>query len=773
MSRKPIQPIPGRQAAGTALGTGLFFLAVCLNSSATVKRLSIFLIVLVLAAVFLFYRRLRDRFTPVIAALALVTLMDGLSNLYAVSGKFALYEFLKVLASFCLVLLLLAFTGEVKPERQAAAVLEGCAALAGLVSIDLLSTHFISGPALAVLGWFTPDYLDPVAVEGGVRMTSIFINPNVFAGCMGIGVLLSLGLAVSSVRSGVRTVHLVCLSVNSLAFVLAFSMGACAMIVPAFLVFLALTGREKRIELLILMAETLLVTLLCAFPISVTSMTVWSGVQPIPLVCAVGGAAALCALDLLAGRRFAAKLAGHGKAVFGLAAALLAALAAFVAAACVLTTGVTFRPGESLRRSAYPVPGSYRLTAESDGDPYVTVESQDQKGAIMHTAEELYRGPASRAQFTVPEDSLVVWFTFSSEGETHLESVEYTGENGSGKVPLGYRLLPGFIANRLQGLLANQNAIQRFIFFEDGLKLFRRSPVFGLGMGAFENGIKGVQSFFYETKYVHNHYIQTLVDTGLIGLVLFLGLLAVSALAVWRGRREPLAPALGAALAFMAGHCAVEVVFSSYPYLPMAFGVFAAISLGCGGIVPVPAWVERKEVRVGQLLGVCALLAVFGVLLNCNIIAQGLNQPGAEPGDLERAVSLDRFEWADYMTTYVARASGSGADGDVWRKADEYAARLEKVDSNTAPFYLAEYYFKTGRTERGLAMAEKYVRYMASDSDAWQKTFDLLELYQQDTEEFRAGAAHIADLLDSWNHENLGRIEMNERTQAFIAQMRT
>lgn len=34
--------------------------------------------------------------------------MDGISTLYAVSGKFALYEFLKVLASFCLVLFLLA-----------------------------------------------------------------------------------------------------------------------------------------------------------------------------------------------------------------------------------------------------------------------------------------------------------------------------------------------------------------------------------------------------------------------------------------------------------------------------------------------------------------------------------------------------------------------------------------------------------------------------------------------------------------------------------------
>ena len=35
------------------------------------------------------------------------------------------------------------------------------------------------------------------------------------------------------------------------------------------------------------------VAALCAFPISLTSMTAWTGFQPIPLLCAAGGAAVL------------------------------------------------------------------------------------------------------------------------------------------------------------------------------------------------------------------------------------------------------------------------------------------------------------------------------------------------------------------------------------------------------------------------------------------------------------------------------------------------
>lgn len=759
------------EAGGLALGAGLFFMAVCLCSRGTIKPMAVLLIVSVLCTVFLFYGRLRDRLSPPILALGLVVLMDGLSSLYAVSGKFVLYEFLKVLAASCMALLLLAFTGGRDPGRQAAVVLEGCCAITGLVSIDLLSTRWIGGPVLALLGQFTLDYTDMEVVEEGVRLLSIFEAPNPFAGIMGIGVLLSLGLAVSAERPAERAAHLACLSVNALAFVLAFSMGACVTIVPAFLVLLALTGRERRAGMLLLMVETLAVTMLAASPISMTSMTAWDGSRPVPLLCTVGGAVALCALELLVGRRAAERLRWHSGAVLGLTAGILAGAAALMAAACLLTGGVELQAGEGLRRAARPAPGTYAVTVEGDGDPSVTVESQDREDTMMHTSTVLYSGPLSQAAFTVPEGSLAVYFSFRADGPVRLDAVRYEGEGGSGAVPLGYPLLPDFIANRLQGLWANQNAIQRLVFFEDGLKLFRRSPLLGLGLGGFENGARSVQSFDYATKYVHDHYIQALVDTGIVGLALFLGLLAVSAAAVWRGRERPLAPALGAALVFMAGHGAVEVDFSYYAFLPVAFGTFAAIGLCCGDALPLPSWAARKGVRAGALLGGAALMAVFGVLLNCNMAAQGIAQDAQEFSDLERAVALDRFEWADHMLSYVLWASDPGVDGEVRQKADGYAARLGELKSNSLPLYLAGYYLETGRPEQGLEMAEQYVDYLAASPAAWQEAFDLLEQYERDTPEYRAGVCRIAARLEAWNGANLGSIELDGETMAFLQRM--
>lgn len=771
--RKIIKKIP--QAAGPFLVGAAFFLTVCLSSASTVKVAGMALALGAVAAVLLRGSAVRGRLYAPVLLLAAVVVMDGVSTLYAVTGKFALYEFLKVFASFCLVVILLAAApGEgARPGRWIAAVLETNCALAGLVSMDLLSTRWLSGALVSALGRVTPDYSQLAGVEPGVRMLSIFTNPNTFAGCAGLGVLLSLGLVSSSERGWERRAHLSLLFVNALSFVLAFSLGASGAIAVAFLVFLALEGKERRGGLLIVMVETLVLTVLAAGVISQTSLQPWDGVDPIPLVCTVLGGAALCLLDRFAGKKLADKLLGRGRLVLCLIAGVLAVLIAFGAVAVSVTGPVTLQPGEGLRRAAYPQPGTYTLSVQGDAPLEVVIESQNQAETMMHTSTVLYAGAGAEAVFTVPADSLVVYFNLSAPEGGTISRLSFAGEGGSGKVPLHYRLLPGFIANRLQGLLANENAIQRLVFFSDGLKLFRQSPVIGLGMGAFESGAKSVQSFYYETKYAHNHYVQLLVETGVVGLGLFLALLAGCAWAVWLSRRServhPLTPALGAALVFAAIHGGTEVVFSAYPYLPLAFGVFGLINLCCGAALPAPRLGGRA--RRLALAGMSVLITAYAVLLGGNMAARRLVSEAPSLESLERAVKLDRFEWADYMLSYVHSVTGKEVEEPVREQADAYAARLTRVDSNTIPIYLARYYFSTGRVESGFAMVEKYVEYVAADPAAWQKGFDLLAEYEADTQEFRTGVIRLAGKLAEWNREHMGEISLNEAAQSLISRM--
>lgn len=757
----------------------LFFLFICLTSSSTIKYAAMAVLLAAIAAVLIRLSTFRERMTLPFAAVTLWVLMSGISTFYAVSGRFALSEFLKLLIAYCLFLMFIAFARKgAGTGRAIASILEACPALAGLFSIDLLSTHMLSNLLLGFLGQFSSDYANLAGVEAGVRMTSIFVNPNGFAGFVGIGVLLSLGLANSARRPAERRFHQICLLINALSFVLAFSMGASGMICLAFLAFLLLESKERRTSLLILMVETLFVTLLAAIPISVTGLAAWSGFQPVPLLCTAAGALLLCVLDQFVGQRASAALTSHGKTAAVLLCAIVAALGVFAALAVNVTGGAALEAGGSLRRADYLSPGSYTLEVESTGDIQVRIESQNQQETMMHTSTVLYRGSASGAAFTVPEDSMVVYFNFRAQTEGRLESAVYRGDAGEGSLKLDYKLLPGFIANRLQGLFANENAIQRTVFFSDGLKLYRRSPVFGLGMGAFENAICSVQSFYYETKYAHNHYIQTLVETGVVGLLLFLAVLGLSAAAVLKRCRKqdasPLTAALGAALVFMACHASVEIVFSARYYLPMALGVFALISLCCGDALPLLP--GNKSVRTGTVYVIAALLVVFAILLGLNIRARkmvdNISRSTDPFADLQSAATLDRFEWTGHMLSYVVSyqyGRGTFTDEDtIQQQAEEYAQRLAQVNSNSIPIHLAEYYFVTDRPAQAFAMIEKYVSYVSSDPDTWKTSFKLLKAYAQDTPEFREGAAHIYQMLSDWNEQNMGTVSLDEQTMAFV-----
>lgn len=784
MSKKPIKAASGPAflQEGSPLHTVwqkgsewilavVFFLAVCLSSLSTIRGATVFALIVLAVSAVLCFKTLRDRITLPLLALTLFVVMCGISTFYAHSGKFALQEFLKILFSYCTALSLLAAAPKDRATggRWIATILAGAAAIISLVSIDLLSTHLISTPVTALLGLFSNDYAHLGIVEAGTRMLSLVEKPNVYAGIAGIGVLLSLGLSASEPKGCRRNIYLCFLYVNALGFLLAFSMGASAMIALAFIVYLLTERKERRGLLLVLMVETLALTLLAVIPIAATSLVQWTGVQPIPFVCAVLGASALCLLERFAGGKLGDKLRDKGNLVLILIAVILVLALLFAVIAYNLTGPISLSNGESIRRSVYPESGEYFVSVQGSGKVNVTVTTQNRQDTMMHTSTQLYEGELSAAAFTVPEDSLVVYMTLSAAEDAALEEVLLQKGSTTYSVPLNYQLLPGFISNRLQGLFANQNAIQRTVFFEDGLKLFRRSPVIGLGMGAYENGIRSVQSFAYDTKYAHNHYIQVLVETGVLGLMLFIGILLTAVSALWHcGKQENaslLLPALVGTLVFMAGHAAVEVTFSFYAFLPLAFGVFALISLCAGDSLAISFL--SKSARTVILLVIAALLAMFAFFLSGNMRAKSITSDGITATELVKAVSMDRFEWADYALSYVVSIPENAPDS-AKKQADIFAERLSRIDSNAVPRYLIEYYFRTKQIENAFAMAEKYVDYVAAATETWQTTFDLLMQYAEDTPEYRTGVLRVKEKLDTWNTNNMGRIHLNAATMAFL-----
>lgn len=85
--------------------------------------------------------------------------------------------------------------------------------------------------------------------------------------------------------------------------------------------------------------------------------------------------------------------------------------------------------------------------------------------------------------------------------------------------------LPKHLTQRIKDInLRTHSVSERFLFYRDALKIFSLRPLNGWGGGAWKALYLKFQSAPYFTESTHNFYAQILVESGIMGLLLFLAL---------------------------------------------------------------------------------------------------------------------------------------------------------------------------------------------------------------------------------------------------------
>ena len=667
-------------------------------------------------------QRVKRLMTPPAFAMFAYMLLAGISTLYARSGKFAIAEFACMLTAFGIYAAIVLFSREGRISfRRTAAVLACAAAPVGVLSIDAASCNILMRPFRALMEAVGPGY----GITGSyfyARLHTIFGNPNIYAGLMSVACLLSLWLVVTAQTRRQKLLCTILLMVNAVSYLLAFSMGSLGVFVVACLLMLALCPKEGRIGFFLLLLQTAVVALL-AGGISVTGFGDTVTGSPVPLLMLVVGCAAACALEVFVREKIAAALAGKGKLLIGIIAGILVVIAVYLVAALNLTGAYTFGTEGDFRRTADLAAGEYTLTMDATAPVNVRVAYKNTSNLIQNNETDLASGSSDGdVTFTVPEDSELVFFYFScSEPGVTISSADYTGAQ-TGSLSLGYKLLPSFIADRIQDLSANGNVVQRGVYRQDAIKLWLTSPIIGRGLGGFENGVVSVQDYYYETKYAHNHYVEMLCDLGVLGLAAFLALLGTAVWALVRTRKsKPLVVMLLAACVLqMFGQAVSDVIWSVGGCMPMFFAVLALVTLYCGDCLRLK--VPQKSGGGAVRWPVAGVSAVFVVLIGLNLVAQSIFYGDSLTlDDLKTCASIDLFEANDYKLSYLI---SGGSEAGV---ADKYAADLAEEESNSITIPLAQYYAGAGQVDSALDTLDHGSDYMRADAEVWQQMFDVYE----------------------------------------------
>ena len=762
--------------------------AVLLFFAMTVQTVPMSLILAAMALVLSFgrggYARFRGRLgIPVLGFLAFLILC-GAASLYTSFGAYAYGEYAKLLASGALGLLLLA-RGR---EQNAGGLLFGFSAVCGVIGLLCIDAG-CRGPLFRGFASFMEGLGDAAyqsldqATYTGARFDGIYNDANLTGSLMALAVLVGLYLIRTGRKPWERFAACFLTGLSAVAFFTAMSRGAILCFGATLLAYLLIAGKEERLGLFFTMAAMGISMVV----FGVVSTSLLAGGSFWGTLAALPSGVLLWLLNEFPARKAASALAGHGKLLAGVLGGGIAAGIAAVVLALTLTEPFVFTESNFLYRGA-DVEGGETYTFSGDWDKSseitVLVYGSTREQELTSVTETYYNGPLEEASFTVPEDVGHVLMQF--RGPAGLELRQVSLSDGT-EIPMAYTLLPDNIANRLQkNIFEDSSFLLRLQYDIDGWTLFKESPLAGHGLGATEGLLTSVQPFFYESLYLHNHLLQVMDETGLLGLAAFLAFIlgtAVLLVRQLRKARTPLAAMLLACLVMMNLHGLMEISFSVQMFQCAAFFLL---------LLPTVCYGTYTEGRKRRAAGIVVLvvsdlwLVISVALLGGSLLAQKeyreLDAAGMTTGSfietLERLDRMDAYNDQSYKVNLMGNALQAGGISNEGTAA-RCARELRETGEFDSCYYVAAYYYlPLGQLENFFDVLQEGLLQERSNSEAWNSAMNLcIQAFSQidpaEADTFAEGVRGIGEAMDRANAYLLVPVALTEENAALLNCART
>ena len=762
--------------------------AVLLFFAMTVQTVPMSLILAAVALALSFgrggYARFRGRLgIPVLGFLAFLILC-GAASLYTSFGAYAYGEYAKLLASGALGLLLLA-RGR---EQNAGGLLFGFSAVCGVIGLLCIDAG-CRGPLFRGFASFMEGLGDAAyqsldqAAYTGARFDGIYNDANLTGSLMALAVLVGLYLIRTGRKPWERFAACFLTGLSAVAFFTAMSRGAILCFGATLLAYLLIAGKEERLGLFFTMAAMGISMVV----FGVVSTSLLAGGSFWGTLAALPSGVLLWLLNEFPARKAASALAGHGKLLAGVLGGGIAAGIAAVVLALTLTEPFVFTESSFLYRGA-DVEGGETYTFSGDWDKSseitVLVYGSTREQELTSVTETYHNGPLEEASFTVPEDVGHVLMQF--RGPAGLELRQVSLSDGT-EIPMAYTLLPDNIANRLQkNIFEDSSFLLRLQYDVDGWTLFKESPLAGHGLGATEGLLTSVQPFFYESLYLHNHLLQVMDETGLLGLAAFLAFIlgtAVLLVRQLRKARTPLAAMLLACLVMMNLHGLMEISFSVQMFQCAAFFLL---------LLPTVCYGTYTEGRKRRAAGIVVLvvsdlwLVISVALLGGSLLAQKeyreLDAAGMTTGSfietLERLDRMDAYNDQSYKVNLMGNALQAGGISNEGTAA-RCARELRESGEFDSCYYVAAYYYlPLGQLENFFDVLQEGLLQERSNSEAWNSAMNLcIQAFSQidpaKADTFAEGVRGIGEAMDRANAYLLVPVALTEENAALLNCART
>ncbi|KAB3534746.1 hypothetical protein F8154_08465 [Alkaliphilus pronyensis] len=279
-------------------------------------------------------------------------------------------------------------------------------------------------------------------------------------------------------------------------------------------------------------------------------------------------------------------------------------------------------------------------------------------------------------------------------------------------IKLSYKYIPESIVSRINAInLTEDSSSARLTFYRDGLKFFKDYPIIGAGGGAWESIYTKYQSEPYYTTEAHNYIIQTMVETGSLGLLLISLLLILLLYMLWRAAVKKNIFNIFIILAILSlyGHSILDFNFSYLSILLTAWVLIGLVNVD-SNISSIPKAI-RLPVYVFAIPSVALLIftmSLYSGYRNGQLAVNTINGGNVlEARDyFEKAVKRDPYKEtyrSDYANIITSIASKEGNNTLIKEAEVHHLKALKHSPYNVAMYSrLANLYLVTAEFDKAI-----------------------------------------------------------------------
>lgn len=589
-------------------------------------------------------------------------------------------------------------------------------------------------------------YIKLEDVVMGNRISSTFQYPNTLAALMMSIFFLTTGLIHKSEKYIGKLIYGAAGFVMLFTFIFTYSRAAWLLFPIFALLYLIFVSGKDRIESILYFIIVLVPNILVLQPFT-NQLAIEAETKPKALVVFIIGVGifkVLYSIVILIQAKLQDK---YYKLIYGFLAAALAGTAIFAYIALNTTEPLTFdnlareeNRTNQIQRTVKNIEENKQYTLKIEAEPIseseeeahwpfrVRIYSVDDAGE-RELLEEILEGQEENQvtnnqmeiSFTTLEttENISVYFTniYPKTKVTFKDAkVIDQEENIVGNIKLKYKYIPESLIARFNAIdLGESSSATRLTYYKDSFSIFKAKPIFGGGGGTWNALYAKYQSLPYSSTEAHNYFVQTLVETGIVGVVVLTLLIlafVIHLLKAWR-RKDTLTISILFSILSLLGHSGLDFNFSFHS-VPLIFWALIAL-LETKTFENINLNIKKvdlggKATGIGIPVILTLPLLLFSIsLYSANAMSvsnsQTINEIPLEESisKMEKAVKLDPFH--PNMRIDLAKAQRTyGFEADDFSLVEKAENNLKKAVKHSPHmpavlFETASHYISVGQFE--------------------------------------------------------------------------